>query len=225
MTDSSDIMNSVSEWLNIIEMKKFVDDGMFLQMKIILTTCQNRNTSTTRTNGGFIQISKVQIPCLWENVLISSKRGLPWNVYTKKLEKNHSCPLIPTSTNNGSQHRVRPLHGGNGKTPGLSRIHSILLQIDRLQPTAVFCNRRRVQGQHLKGHVFAMCNMQELWLQSELTMTRQSRTTTSRRKLGIAYAWWSRTMRRPTPMTTWKTRSTQSTWNLTRDVTNTWMCT
>ena len=27
-----------------------------------------------------------------------------------------------------------------------------------------------------------MCNMQELWLQSELTMTRQSRTTTPRRK-------------------------------------------
>ena len=40
-----------------------------------------------------------------------------------------------------------------------------------------------------------MCNMQELWLQSELTMTRQSRTTTSRRKLGITYAWWNRTMR------------------------------
>ena len=34
MTDSYEIMNSVSEWLNIIEMKKFVDDGLFLQMKI-----------------------------------------------------------------------------------------------------------------------------------------------------------------------------------------------
>ena len=43
MTDSYEIMNSVSEWLNIIEMKKFVDDGMFLQMKIILTICQ-KNT-------------------------------------------------------------------------------------------------------------------------------------------------------------------------------------
>ena len=76
-----------------------------------------------------------------------------------------------------SRHRVRPLHGGNGKTPGgllkiqnvkkeasnvlgkngetrcllyfrehlrrwLSRIQFILLQIDRLQVTVVYCNRR-----------------------------------------------------------------------------------
>ena len=61
-----------------------------------------------------------------------------------------------------------------------------------------------------------------IWLQSELTMTRQSRTTTSRRKLGITYAWWNRTMRRPTPMTTWKPRPTQSTWNAALDK---WMCT
>ena len=33
--------------------------------------------------------------------------------------------------------------------------------------------------------------------------------------LGIAYAWWNWTVRRPTPMTTWKPRSTQSTWNST----------
>ena len=66
--------------------------------------------------------------------------------------------------------------------------------------------------------------MQELWLQSKLTMTGQSRTTTSRRKLGIAYAWWNRTVRRPTPMTTWKPRSTQCTWDSTLDVMNTWMC-
>ena len=42
------------------------------------------------------------------------------------MERNFSCPLIPTSTRplpigrttNGSRHRVRPLHGVNGKTPG-----------------------------------------------------------------------------------------------------------
>ena len=118
MTDFYEITNSVSEWLNITEMKKFVDDGMFLQMKITLTTCQKKNTSTTRTNGGSISISRVLTPYYWENVLISSKCCLLWNVYTKKLERNHSCPLIPTSTNNGSRHRVRPLHGGNGKIPG-----------------------------------------------------------------------------------------------------------
>ena len=81
MTDSYEIMNFVSEWLNIIEMKKFVDDGMFLQMKITLVTCQKKNTSTTRINGGSIPISRVLTPYHWENVLISSKRCLPWNVY------------------------------------------------------------------------------------------------------------------------------------------------
>ena len=55
---------------------------------------------------------------LRDDVLISSKRCLPWNVDIKKLERNHSCPLKLTSTNNGSRHRVRPLHGGNGKIPG-----------------------------------------------------------------------------------------------------------
>ena len=54
MTDSYEIMSSVFEWLNIIEMKKFVEDGMLLQMKITLIICQNKNTSTTRTSGGFI---------------------------------------------------------------------------------------------------------------------------------------------------------------------------
>ena len=35
-------MISVPEWLKTIEMKKFVDDGICLQMKIILTTCQKK---------------------------------------------------------------------------------------------------------------------------------------------------------------------------------------
>ena len=39
--------------------EKFVDDGMLLQMKITLTNLQNKNTSTTKTNGGLIQINKV----------------------------------------------------------------------------------------------------------------------------------------------------------------------
>ena len=32
MTDSYEIKNSVFEWLNIIKMKKFVDDGMLFPM-------------------------------------------------------------------------------------------------------------------------------------------------------------------------------------------------
>ena len=35
-----------------------------------------------------------------------------------KQEKNHTCPLILTSTNNGSWHRVHLPHGGIGKAPG-----------------------------------------------------------------------------------------------------------
>ena len=38
--------------------------------------------------------------------------------YNKKLEKNHTCLLTLTSTNNGSWHRVHLLHGGIGKIPG-----------------------------------------------------------------------------------------------------------
>ena len=88
--DSYEIMNSVSEWLNTIEIKKFVDDGMFLQMKIIFTVCHKKNT-TTRTNGGSISISRVLTPYYWEKVLISSKRCLRWNVYKEAGEE----PFVP----------------------------------------------------------------------------------------------------------------------------------
>ena len=79
--------------------------------------------------------------------------------------------------------------------------------------------------QHLKGPVFAMWNMQVFGIQYELTMTGQSRTTTSRRKelctwncvCVVKSSWRTKsscwTVRRPTPMTTWKPRSTRSTWN------------
>ena len=56
MPCSYEITRSIFERLNIIELKKFVDDGMFLQMKITLIISQKKNTSITRTNGGFIQI-------------------------------------------------------------------------------------------------------------------------------------------------------------------------
>ena len=159
-------MLSVYEWLKTIEMKKFVDDGIFLQKKIPLIICQKKNTFIARTIGSSLSISGV----------ISSKHRLPWNVYTKKMEDNNSRPLVTGRTNNWSRH----LHGGTGKTPGgllknsesqgrgkqslrkrterpvvnstlaktsegwLSRIHSILVQIDRLQLPAVYCNRRVV---------------------------------------------------------------------------------
>ena len=42
MTDSYKIMISVPKWLKTIDMKKFVEDGMFLQMKITLIIYQKR---------------------------------------------------------------------------------------------------------------------------------------------------------------------------------------
>ena len=48
MTDSYEIQNSVVEWLKIIETKNFVDDGMLLRMKIILTIWLHKNTFTRR---------------------------------------------------------------------------------------------------------------------------------------------------------------------------------
>ena len=53
-----------------------------------------------------------------ENVLISNKRCLHYNVYTKKQEETNSSPFLAGSTNNGDQHRVLPLPGGIGKNPG-----------------------------------------------------------------------------------------------------------
>ena len=116
----------------------------------------------------------------------------------------------------------------------LSRTHSILLQIDRLQLTAVYCNRREVWRQHLKRPVFAMWNMQEFGIQIELTMTGHNRTTTSRRKelftwycvCVVKWSWRMKpscwTLRRPTPMTTWKPRSRETTRSTTWNSTVTW---
>ena len=69
-----------------------------------------------KKNGGFVQMSKVLIPCHWDIVLSSSKRCLLCNDYNKQ-EKNHTCLLILPSPNNG-RHAVHLLHGGIGKTPG-----------------------------------------------------------------------------------------------------------
>ena len=107
------------------------------------------------------------------NVLTSTKRCLHETVYTKKLVDDNSGPYLTGSTNNGNRRRVLPPLGGMvvflriqrestkeeydrtvrpvfcrslAKTSDewLSRVHSILLQMDRLQLTAVYCDRREV---------------------------------------------------------------------------------
>ena len=95
MTDSHEIKNSVFEWLKIIETKIFVDDGMLLRMKITLTIWPHKDTSTTRANGGFIQISKVLILCHWGIDLISSRHCLPCNDCKHEAGEE---PHVPTSS-------------------------------------------------------------------------------------------------------------------------------
>ena len=47
------------------------------------------------------------------------------------MEEKNSRPLPTGRTNNESRHRVRPLHGGNGKTPGG------LLKIQKVKEEAI----------------------------------------------------------------------------------------
>ena len=65
-----------------------VDDGMLLRMKITLNVWPNKITSTTKTNGGFIQPRRVLTSNHWEIVLVSSKRCLLCNDYKKQDDYN-----------------------------------------------------------------------------------------------------------------------------------------
>ena len=53
------------------------------------------------------------------------------------------------------------------------------LQMDRLQLTAVYCNRRVLQTQHLKWHVFAVRKCAVNGYRKELTITAYSLTTSA----------------------------------------------
>ena len=118
----------------------------------------------------------------------------------------------------------------------LSRIQFILLQMDSLKLTAVYCNRREVQRQHLKWPVFAMQKCATILVTDEIDDHRiQSdyKCTIGLQNLegknstvGITFAWWNRATRRTTPMTTWPPRprapSTQRTWTSTRELMHAW---
>ena len=56
------------------------------------------------------------------------KHCLPCNDCNKKQDKNHTCLLILTNTNNG-RHKVHLLHGGIGK------VHGGLLTIQKVKPS------------------------------------------------------------------------------------------
>ena len=79
-----------SWWLKMVETKMFVDNGMFLQMKIIPTIWPHKNMIFTREIGGFIQTRQVPILCQWSTGLTLNKHCLPcsnWNRKKKELYK------------------------------------------------------------------------------------------------------------------------------------------
>ena len=93
-----------------------------------------------------------------------------------------------------------------------------ILNVRRLEYLFITAVKTTPQKTH-----FAMWNMQEFGIQIELTMTGHNWTATSRKtELCIWYcicmvkcSWWMKpycwTLRRPTPMTTWKPRSRETT--------------
>ena len=111
MTDSYEMKHSVIEWLKMVETKMFVDNGMFLQMRIIHTIWLHKNITITRVIGGWLRNKQVPILCQWSTDLTLSKHRLfcsNWNKKKKELAE----------LNNGHKVLLLLLHGGVGKVLG-----------------------------------------------------------------------------------------------------------
>ena len=80
--------------IEIIETKKFVDDGMLLRKKIILTIWPH--TLSLFKSKWWLHSNL--IPCHWRKDLISSKHCLPCNDWNKKQKETHKCLLQQKST-------------------------------------------------------------------------------------------------------------------------------
>ena len=144
-------------------MKKFVDDGMFLQMKITLIICQKEYLHYE--SKWWLHSNKQG-----SNTMPLTHRSDFKQALSTLQRLQQEAAHVPTYSYNG-RHKVHLLHGGIGKVSGglliiqkvkkvvsqvlserggknlrkrLSQIPFILLQIDRLQLTAVYCNRRGV---------------------------------------------------------------------------------
>ena len=79
MTDSCEIISPVGEWLRWRSLSWM---GRSCRWRSHLSYVRRRPLST-RTTGGYLSISREMTPIQWENVLISNKHCLHWNVYTK----------------------------------------------------------------------------------------------------------------------------------------------
>ena len=165
-------------------MKKFVDGGMFLQMKITLIICQKKNKYFNYKSKWWLHLNKsgsdtlplrkcsdfkeasstlgrshqedggeqfAPTPC-WKNKQwksASSSSSTWWEWHGGLLKNSESQGRGKQSLGKERGDPLLTCFGENLRRR-LSRIQFILLQMDRLQLTVVYCNRRGVQGQHLK---------------------------------------------------------------------------
>ena len=93
-------------------MKKFVDDGMFLQMEITLIICQKKNTSRLHLNKSGSDTLPLRERSDFKQALSTLER------LHQEDGGDQFAPTYSYMHKQGSRHRVRPLHGGNGKTLG-----------------------------------------------------------------------------------------------------------
>ena len=185
MIVSCEIISSVGERLKTVEMKKFVVHGTFLQMKkITLVEISESEYFHYRPNWWIshyrtkkktfwvqpsIVYSKPFTPISWRT---TTQTHAPLEVQRMEIVVEFFLHLVAMerilvvflriqrkSTKEDYDRTERPVvYRSLEKTSDewLSRIHSFLLHIDRLQLTAVYCNRWWVWREHLKRPVFAM---------------------------------------------------------------------
>ena len=171
MIDSYEIQNSVIKWLKIIESKNFAGNGMLLRMKITFTIWQYKKTFSIRATDGFIRTSKVPILCKRRTDLTSNKHCQLCSNWNKEgalqtptnSHRNQQWAQSSSSWWQGSWWTPYFYESHDGDEPSTDRmgwlviqvigtilqrmifLNSItLLQMDRLQQTSVYCNRRRV---------------------------------------------------------------------------------
>ena len=165
------ILNFVHLNSNMIEMKRSVSRWMSLRKKIADIIWRKQNTLDTEGIGGFLSIMTEHLDD-WKIFLTSTRRCPHYTIYTKNLENDNSGQYhsgsintgtppvggngaIPGGAHNNLNESPTKRHDRTVKlvvcrlwikpqTYDFSRFVLILLQLDRLQLTAVCCNRRGV---------------------------------------------------------------------------------
>ena len=200
-TDFYEMNNSAVECFKLGEPKIFVDKWMILRTKIIPTIWPHKNVSITKVIGGFVRTRQVPILCQCSADLTSNKQCLLCSNWKKKKKKKLN------ETKDGHRVLLLLLHVGGGKVlggllismkvtmemnqvlieqgdlfgtilQGMIFLNSFtLLQMDRLQLTAVYCNRRGVWIPHLKWRISSVQNVCTKYLQVKFMMNCYSMTT------------------------------------------------